>query len=640
MEFIELRAENFCSIGSIALNLNSPGLILVTGVNKDAPKANSNGSGKSLLFDALCWCLWGETVRQLSGDDVVNLRTGKDCAVSVTLEDNGDTYVISRHRKDTRTPKPNDLLVFQNGVPLTAKGKIKSMQEVVDRIVGFDFVTFCAMMPGAAIKAAHMTDSEIKSLLERLLQTEQLAHAYESSRVRLRELDSRLVLLQTQLADVSSNVTREDRELQQLQQMAQSFEQNKQTEIAELEASCTNLRIEIDKLEQEDKSLVQLNTELALVNEEVQELHKELQTNEQKRKAWVQAAQGQHLNFKATVRNLASQRDSQADEIVKLLAIGPVCGECKQAVDASHLSSISAELNEKLGTTQQKLADAEQAEAAWVVRCSAEDARFAAVSKNYRDTISMKTAAANMLNSRIQQIVSGQRLLSKLREDLQGKEQQLASACNKESGFEQLMQEKALYFKELNQKKLELEENVCPLETEKKLCQFWVDGFSAQGLRSFMLEYVTPILNDRAAYYSKLLTDDEMKVVFSTKSKLKNGQVKEKFQIQVSQKHGGNLYKATSAGERSRADLVISMALGDLASLRAGKQLPWRFLDEPFESIDEAGTDAIVRLLNDQRARYKTVFVVTHRSSFKQMFTQTVTVVKENAISRLSNEKD
>jgi DNA repair exonuclease SbcCD ATPase subunit len=153
-----------------------------------------------------------------------------------------------------------------------------------------------------------------------------------------------------------------------------------------------------------------------------------------------------------------------------------------------------------------------------------------------------------------------------------------------------------------------------------------------------MLDYVTPVLNDRAEYYSNLLSGGEMKVYFTTKTTLKSGDEKDKFQIMVEQRHGSDLYMGNSKGEKARADLIIAMALGDLATFRTSKQLPWRFLDEPFESIDDAGNEAVMSLLNDQKSRYKTVFVVTHKPAFKKLFNQRITVVKENSISTIEHD--
>ena len=150
-----------------------------------------------------------------------------------------------------------------------------------------------------------------------------------------------------------------------------------------------------------------------------------------------------------------------------------------------------------------------------------------------------------------------------------------------------------------------------------------------------MLEHVTPLLNHSAKKYADILTDGEMSVTFHTQQRQKSGKIVEKFNIVVEQLHGGESYAASSAGEKSRANLVVAFALGDLAALRAAKSVSFRFLDEPFESVDESGTDAIIALLNDQKDRFETVFVITHQDNFKQLFSNRMTVVKKHGMTSL-----
>jgi DNA repair exonuclease SbcCD ATPase subunit len=133
------------------------------------------------------------------------------------------------------------------------------------------------------------------------------------------------------------------------------------------------------------------------------------------------------------------------------------------------------------------------------------------------------------------------------------------------------------------------------LEKQKEQYEFWVDAFSAKGIRSYVLKQITPILNDRAKYYSDLLTSGEMEITFYTERELANGNTKEEFNIEVKQKHGGETYTASSNGEKSRADLVIAFTLGDLAALRSNKMIHFRFLDEPFEHIDATGIDSVIK---------------------------------------------
>ncbi|EYU47058.1 AAA domain protein [Acinetobacter baumannii 1457504] len=54
MEFLTLKINNFLTIGEARLDLANRGLLLVQGENKDNSSADSNGSGKSSIVDALC----------------------------------------------------------------------------------------------------------------------------------------------------------------------------------------------------------------------------------------------------------------------------------------------------------------------------------------------------------------------------------------------------------------------------------------------------------------------------------------------------------------------------------------------------------------------------------------------------------
>jgi len=188
VKFSTLEIKNFGTIEDITLDLADRGLVLILGENKDAAKADSNGSGKSLLFDALCWCLWGSTVREIKGDEVVRRSANKNCKVTLTFSEGDNTYMVIRRQKDKEHHKPNDLEFFINTTNACGSSMAET-QKRVDDAVGVDFFTFRAMMPGAGIRAAEMTDKAIKDLLEGLLQTDLLAKAQAVAKNRVKELE-------------------------------------------------------------------------------------------------------------------------------------------------------------------------------------------------------------------------------------------------------------------------------------------------------------------------------------------------------------------------------------------------------------------------------------------------------------------
>lgn len=79
----------------------APGLVYVTGDNQAEPELGANGVGKSTLFEALHWVLYGKTSRNLRASDVANWMDAVDCRVEVSLDG----------RSIVRTWHPNTLTV-------------------------------------------------------------------------------------------------------------------------------------------------------------------------------------------------------------------------------------------------------------------------------------------------------------------------------------------------------------------------------------------------------------------------------------------------------------------------------------------------------------------------------------------------
>ena len=120
MRFNKIEISNFLSYGeNQEIELDRQGLVGIFGNNVDSA-FDSNGSGKSSILEAIVWCLWGETVRGLKGDEVVNTKSGCDCEVVLNLEEGNKSYRIIRYRGKKGVKKNNDLILTIDGVDATA----------------------------------------------------------------------------------------------------------------------------------------------------------------------------------------------------------------------------------------------------------------------------------------------------------------------------------------------------------------------------------------------------------------------------------------------------------------------------------------------------------------------------------------
>lgn len=638
MKFLTLKIENFGSIGSLEINLADQNLVLITGRNEDAAKADSNGAGKSLILEAFCWCLWGKTIRGLTGDDVVNEKVGKDCRVTVSLLEGEDAYDIVRTRKASQG-KPNDLrlyLLTDMFFDMT-RASMAATQELIIELVGMTFDLFCVMMPGAGKRAAEMTDREVKALLERLLQTEVLGKAHDEVKSKSKSVEKELSEKRVRKEMLDRSIDEYNGLLGSLKEQLTTYDDKKHEAIMDIQSQ---LGVLLGKMEEQDvvmaiaakagTGLFEARGKLKNISDGLSELYAR---RDLLRKTYEDVGKEHNL-----VLGAARQKIQSFKQKISSLPDGGACPTCHQEVAKDYVAEVSTGLGKHLQTAVSEeealVDDRETARVAYARKVGAVRSQIKELQRSEDLVESDVTRFTKIQGAAVTaqavkaQLVAQHDTLFARQAALQAEENPfqglIAKTC--EDAYNKVAEASRLYG------------DVLQLEHKQALLDYWLDGFSPQGIRSFMLEHVTPLLNHSAAKYADLLTDGEMSVTFHTQKRQKSGKIVERFNIQVDHLHGGKSYAASSAGEKSRANLVVAFALGDLAALRANKTVSFRFLDEPFENVDESGTDAIVALLNDQKERFETVFVITHQDHFKQLFPNRLTVVKKDGFTALGGD--
>lgn len=634
MNFQSVEIENFGTIGRVKLPLSNRGLILVTGKNNDAAKANSNGAGKSLLLDAFCWCIWGKTVREDKDDAVVNTRVGKNCRVQVLFSDDAGTFQVTRYRKHEESTKPNDLTVFLGDVNIS-DDSMKATQTKIHEIMGLTFDTFCALMPGAGKNAAQMTDSVIKELLENMLQITALAKAGKGTERRLKKLRPQLHSLVHKISSLDEQIAKDQTRLAAYVQESEKFADTQTVEVCTLTQT----------LPAQEAAIVAAETQLGVRKTAVAKLAKLAKTRLQ--------VCDRHSLHRTSMSQIQKQGDIDLRQYVvreaelttelrisrkahaRIDSLTSECESCVQPIPSTHKTQ---QLHEKADVIRELQAALIDLKIARDLTRTKLDEKLATPQENItKCELEFFTLDAEVatLNTTVQIGEEAAGRLPELRKAKNSTLVRIKEVKTRESPYAAWI---VVTEAELNTAEQDREVSKSELVELQKLEQkleFWKHAFSASGIRSFILNNVTPILNARADHYCDLLTDGEMKVDFSTQTTLQNGETREKFSINIAQAHGGSSYRSNSTGEKQRANLAVCFALSDLAEMHSQKRIDFRFLDEPFEGIDESGTEAVVAVLNEQRAKYPTVFVVTHQNHFKDVFPTEITMIKNNGMSRL-----
>jgi DNA repair exonuclease SbcCD ATPase subunit len=130
--FKNLRIQNFLSIGNAVVEINyQNGLNLITGINRDFPD-RKNAIGKSTIASAHFFALYGEALKKLKRDFIVNNVTkGKgmvELEFDVETEKSKDTYIVKRQ------VKPSKVELWKNGEDITLDSIVNNKDFIADLV--------------------------------------------------------------------------------------------------------------------------------------------------------------------------------------------------------------------------------------------------------------------------------------------------------------------------------------------------------------------------------------------------------------------------------------------------------------------------------------------------------------------------
>jgi len=126
----KVRIRNFYSYKDVTVDFSGyeNQIILIKG---------KNGAGKSTIFEAIIWALFGKTIRKSTEDSLVNSITKRGCVVELWL-DGGRVY-ISRGK---RLPH---LKFHYEGHELT-KSNVHATQAEIEKVLNINYQTMLASM--------------------------------------------------------------------------------------------------------------------------------------------------------------------------------------------------------------------------------------------------------------------------------------------------------------------------------------------------------------------------------------------------------------------------------------------------------------------------------------------------------------
>ena len=639
MKFTTLSVQNFLSIKEAKIDLNDRGLVLIEGINEDDPSAKSNGAGKSSIVDALCWCLYGKTARGVSSDAVVNRKTKKNCCVSVLIQDGEDEYLVVRSRKHGKNgtglavSKVETFFDYCKSTALT-KGTTAETQTFVEELIGCPYEVFVAAVYAgqeAMPDLPSMTDKQLKTLIEEVIGVDRLTAAYAKANAKYREaVDAvqRAVFEEQKLVDEGNTQLAWQKDIFEKEQKW-GVERDIKRDALEIRHS----HLLRDKLE-ESARVNKAKADAMELQKHIDEVRKKLKKTEDERNAIAAlrtdllskqyAADGLRNDY-LRVGNALKQR---IDEVKSFDAkIGTKCSECGKVYQAEDLAEAKAIVTK---AAQDLAVEVRRANAAW------QDA-VKTVQEAEDKVNKVVLSDTRSLNLELDECLAKLRSIDCKPADYQSAIEQVEhqiEALSVPNPYTDQLDKVNARINELN----ELIKNArAKIENRKKNEEVFkglTEVFGPKGVRAHILDTITPLLNDRTARYLDVLSDGKLRAVWTTLSMTKKGEVREQFNIAVSNEVGGGTFESLSGGEKRKVRVACCLALQEIVASRATKPIELFIADEVDHALDEAGVERLIGVLNEKAETCKSLFVISH-NPLRNWIDNVITIKKKDGYSEI-----
>ena len=298
----KIRANNFLSWEKLEFEIEK-GVTLIEGWNHD--DNTSEACGKSSIFDALCWGLFGRTGRDINTDEVIREGT-KTCSVTIELKDG--TKIVRRRN-------PNKLFIQKPNSEETIIGKdARETQEKIDELVGTNFTIFCQSCyfaqnyPEKFLTASPTDKSAILSKIQNLDIFDQ---ARKKAVNKAKFLDEKLELLKKDIDHQQNILEHRETEKDGILVLKSQFEEQKANSIEKLENRLLEAKQTLEKSQKNlddypttevlNKKIESLETEISEMSEVKIKIASEIESVDEK------------ANQKTQIQNKVSEKQSQIE---------------------------------------------------------------------------------------------------------------------------------------------------------------------------------------------------------------------------------------------------------------------------------------------------------------------------------------
>lgn len=610
IKFNCVKLNNFLSYKEAELRLDRNGFILVNGENKN-PTDNSlsNGCGKSSLFNAIAWCLTGQTTSGIK--DVSNIYLNETTSVEVDFNINDTKYKV------VRTKNPSNIKIYINGEDKSGKGIRDGEQLLAEYIPSLTSTLINSVIilgQGLPQRFTANTPAGRKETLEKLSNSDFMIAEIKD------RIAKRKTYLNTEIRNIEDNKLKLETELNLNNQSIEKTEEDINNLLAE------NIKDKEIKLEEEQYNLGQkklerdrLSEKLTEEEDEVGQIeynHSELLSNNLDKVDEFRSKLTNTDELLNEVNELNSEIKVKEQELEKLKNIKDTCPTCGQKLPDVHVVDTTS-LEQEIGELTH-IFDVKRAE---LDRINEEKHELI---NNFKEQLSIEVKEhEELLNKAKFSLVNKRNTLKSIEREVQDLEISVNTIKleidNYENRLNSLKKELDNLKVSVNNSKEEYQRlDVELINKQEHLAVInKMESLVKRDFRTFLLSNVIEYLNNKCQEYSQ--------VVFNT-TELVISQDKNNISIKYAEKE----YETLSGGEKQKVDVIIQLAIRDMLRTYLDFSSNILVLDEITDSLDIVGASQLLNLITTKVTDVEAIYIISHHTDFEIPIDDEILIVKES----------
>jgi len=597
ISFKKVKIKNFLSVGTTPVEVDfNTGLNIITGINKDK-EDRRNGVGKSTVADAVYFAVFGETLRDLKKEHIVNNVNKKGCEVELE--------VVIKHfdKKEkiriVRTLEPSKCFLYINGEDKTLDSITNTTSFILKKF---------SCTPEIFQNCVIMT---INNTTPFMAKKKQEKRKFIEDIFNLSMFSNMLNILKIDITETKKTFDIETTRFDENQKTLSNMERQQETAIEE-------------RKRKHDKYVLRQSSN----DTEIKDITKRLEAFEEQSVTLIEQTitelNGGNDKIDTKLLELRHQKTEKAllcQQLLKQLkSIGtdedkcPVCLRTIDEHDKDHITSEKERIDAEILDHKKEIELLITQESDYTEKKRKINDRIGQL----RDSIhqyQLKLQEKNNLLQRIEQLETWQNMLIQDIADL---------ATNTQTADKSLDDQKA----KITEIKAEIDKIKNILNT-LDIVKFVV---SEEGVKSYVVKKILQLFNNKLAYYLKKM-DANCSVLFN-----------EYFEEEIVDNKGKVCsYFNFSGAERKNMDLACLFTFMDMRRLQGDVCFNFSIYDELFDSsLDEKGVELVIGILKERVEKFKEcIMVISHRKeSIKAATGEIIFLEKNNGITRRVDFKE